>query len=204
VRKDRHQKAKKYKKLGNFLIVVGIIIALSPLWTNIYSYVYQMILQEEPAIEVPDDFEEDVPREFSTAYLELPTLNVGVTVISGTSESDLKKAPGWYTQSALPGEGNTAIAAHRITYGGYFRNLDKLNEGDEIYLSFLDKKYIYQVEWVIITEPNNWSVIAPTETPALTLTTCHPLRGSSHRLIARAVLDRVEPRWVDGEGPVGG
>ena len=197
------KKTSGYRKLGNILIVIGIAIALTPLWSNIYTYIYQYYLQEEPAIEVPGDLDPTIPLEFATAYLEMPTLDVSVTVIKGTSESDLKKAPGWYTQSALPGEGNTAIAAHRITYGGYFRDLDKLEEGDEIHLSFLDTRYTYRVEWVIITEPNDWSVIAPTEQPALTLTTCHPLRGSSHRLIARATLDRIEPRWDGTDGPVG-
>ncbi len=195
---------RRNQRLGNILIVIGILIALTPVWSNLYSYVYQYFLQEDPAIVVPDDLDPEVPIEFTTAYLEMPTLDVEVTVINGTSDSDLKKAPGWYPQSALPGQGNTAIAAHRITYGGYFRDLDKLVEGDEVYLTFMDKRYIYQVQWVKITEPNDWSVIAPTEIPALTLTTCHPLRGSSHRLIARAVLDRVEPRWPEDQEPEDG
>ncbi len=203
MRKTRKEKPSGYRKLGNILIVIGILVALSPLWTNLYTYIYQNYFMEEPTIELPEDMDPLVPLEFTTAYLEMPTLGVSVTVIKGTSESGLKRAPGWYTQSALPGEGNTAIAAHRITYGGYFRDLDKLEEGDEIHLSFLDKRYTYHVQWVKIVEPNDWSVIAPTEQPALTLTTCHPLRGSSHRLIARAVIDRVEPRWADTDGPVG-
>ncbi len=197
MRKQRvSNKDNYFKKLGTVLIVVGIIIALFPVLTNLYSYYYQRTLKEESVtIEVPENEFEKAPVEFKTALLEIPSLDVSVMVVRGTSEKSLRIGPGWYEQSSLPGEGNTAIAGHRTPYGGYFRNLDRLVEGDTIMLSFRETTYVYSVDSVFIVEPTDWSVIASTEQPALTLTTCHPLQGTEERLIVRAYLSEERSRW---------
>jgi sortase (surface protein transpeptidase) len=45
--------------------------------------------------------------------------------------------------------------------------------------------------WVI--QPDDWSVIADTPEPTLTLTTCHPKGSARQRLIARLKLVESPP-----------
>ena len=47
--------------------------------------------------------------------------------VAGTDGGDLRKGPGHYPSTPLPGDrGTVAIAGHRTTYGAPFRKLDKL------------------------------------------------------------------------------
>jgi len=126
-----------------------------------------------------------VPTEFSEAILEIPTLNLTTVVLKGTSQDVLAKAPGWYEESVLPGQGNTAIAGHLNTYGSWFRNLNKLKPGEEIILKLDDQSYLYQVEKVYPVQSTDWSIVEPCGYSALTLSTCIA-NDRSRRLIVRA------------------
>jgi hypothetical protein len=72
MRSKSRVKKSGYRQLGNILIVVGVLIALTPLWTNLYTYIYQYYLQEDPAIEIPEDLDPTVPLEFTTAFWKCP------------------------------------------------------------------------------------------------------------------------------------
>ncbi|MGI6702879.1 MAG: class E sortase [Clostridia bacterium] len=168
---------------------------LYPLFTRVYAQYYQarlMAVAEEyqnPALEYPVEssargLERRMKAEkppvkhmpdgaFMT--IEIPALDLSAVVLEGTDRPTLNKGPGWYQESALPGEGNTAIAGHRNTYGAWFRHVDKLNEGDEIIIGYDSLGYTYKVERVFPIAKNDWSVIEPCGYPALTLTTCHPV-----------------------------
>ena len=124
--------------------------------------------------------------------LEIPAIKLQTMVLKGTGVSVLRKAPGYYTQSKMPGEGNTAIAGHRNTYGAPFRKVNNLKAGDPIYLTYKETRYVYEVERVFIVANNDWSVIDNTKVPSLTLTTCHPIGSDEQRMIVRAVLIRTE------------
>ena len=133
--------------------------------------------------------------------LEIPKLKVDVIVVEGISGNALRAGAGHYPESALPGDvGNVAIAGHRTGFGQPFRNLDKLTKGDVITLETPVGVYTYRVmgefdghgnPW--ITHPLDWTVIGPTPTPVLTLTTCDPPHTSKNRLIVRAELVKTEP-----------
>src|SRR3954447_5355399 len=65
--------------------------------------------------------------------LEIPKMSLDEIVVSGVGTDDLKKGPGHYSQTPLPGEhGNAAIAGHRTTYGAPFLDIDNLQPGDEV------------------------------------------------------------------------
>ncbi|HWP80525.1 MAG TPA: class D sortase [Candidatus Acidoferrum sp.] len=114
--------------------------------------------------------------------LEIPSIGLSCVVVPGTSKEALSAGPGWYEGSARPGEGNTAIAGHEHLW---FKKLRTLKPGDEIALTCNGIKYIYIVESVFPIAVNDWSVIAPTDKPVLTLTTCF---DKTHRLACRAVI----------------
>jgi sortase A len=201
-------RTKHNNKLSWILVISGILLMLYPLFTRVYAQYYQARLMAEaeeyqnPAIEYPVESQR-VARETEKAEkppvkhmpdgafmtIEIPALDLSAVVLEGTDRPILNKGPGWYQESALPGEGNTAIAGHRNTYGAWFRHVDKLNEGDEIIIGYDSLGYTYKVERVFPIAKNDWSVIEPCGYPALTLTTCHPVGSARERLVVRAALE---------------
>ncbi len=62
------------------------------------------------------------------ARLEIPSIGVDNYVVAGVEKSDLKKGPGHYPETPLPGQlGNAAIAGHRTTYGQPFYDIDQVD-----------------------------------------------------------------------------
>ena len=90
------------------------------------------------------------------------TLGVDKIVVAGVALSDLRKGPGLYPFSALPGQiGNAAIAGHRTTYGAPFFHVDGLT-GDEIIVTTVQGKYRYLVTEIKIVKPTDFSVLDQT------------------------------------------
>lgn len=127
--------------------------------------------------------------------LIVPKLNISTPVINGTDNKALKKGPGLYEYAQLPGEGNrnVSIAGHRDIYGSVFYNIDKLGEKDLMYLQDDKNLYEYKYRKTQIIEPDDWSVIYPQGTSCLTLTSCHPIGVSSHRIVVIADLFKITP-----------
>jgi sortase A len=126
------------------------------------------------------------------ARLELPTIGVDKIVVAGVEKNDLKKGPGHYPDTPLPGQlGNSAIAGHRTTFGQPFFDVDKLRNGDEIVVTTLDGRFVYRVTGQEIVSPSDYQVIATTDPTraTLTLTSCHPKYTARERIIVYAELD---------------
>jgi sortase A len=170
------------------------VVALYPLLTDFYAWYQQsqMSRQYHVAINTDNsvaaapggDESPAIDPELVWAMLEIPDIDVESPVVKGTSQELLAKAPGWYTETALPGEGNTAIAGHRTMYGATFRNLAKLKPGSTITLIYDQRTYRYRVQEVALISSNDWSVIRDVGYPALTLTTC--TGNDEKRLAVRA------------------
>ena len=65
--------------------------------------------------------------------IRMHSIGVNSVVVEGTDTSSLRRGPGHYPGTPLPGaRGTVAIAGHRTTYGAPFRRLDKLDTGDRI------------------------------------------------------------------------
>lgn len=122
------------------------------------------------------------------AQLEIPKLDLDKFIIEGVGVEDLKKGPGHYPGTALPGgSGNAAIAGHRTTYGAPFFRLDELQAGDPIFIITPRGRYRYDERAEIVGPDDAW-VLDPTEDNRLTLTTCHPRYSAAQRLIVVAEL----------------
>lgn len=125
--------------------------------------------------------------------IQIPRIDVDWVFVEGIDPEDLKKGPGHYPGSPLPGgQGNVAIAGHRTTYGAPFNRLDELQQGDKITVTNAAEAYVYRVEEIKIVAPTDLSVVAPTADPKLTLTTCHPKFSAKQRLIIVAELSAGE------------
>ncbi|NGO70909.1 class E sortase [Streptomyces boncukensis] len=129
-------------------------------------------------------------------------------VLQNTEPGTLRRGLGHYSRTARLGErGNFAVAGHRRTHGDPFRDFPALRPGDPVVVSDGRTWYTYTLtRRPYRTLPDDTGVVAPLPAPLdpdaapfrrpgryLTLTTCDPEWGSSHRLIAWARLDATRP-----------
>lgn len=124
-------------------------------------------------------------------------------VLENTEARTLQKGLGHYSGTARPGErGNFAVAGHRRTYGDPFKDFPRLRPGDAVIVNDGTTWFTYRIaKKPYRTVPTDTAVVDPVprrsgfEGPGryLTLTTCEPEWGSSHRLIAWAHLDATRP-----------
>jgi len=129
------------------------------------------------------------PAGDALATLKIDKLGLYKAVVEGVDTNDLKKGPGHYAGTPLPGEaGNVAIAGHRTTYGAPFYRINELVPGDPIQLTSKQGTFTYLVKEQKVVGPNDNFVLDPTDDNRLTLTTCHPRFSASQRLIIIATL----------------
>ena len=201
--------------LSVVMAAAGVAMVAYPLATDVYANeVLQSRLNSRyESAEAQQRYEaREVRVGDPLTRLTIPSLGVRTVVVEGTSPAALRAGAGHYPNTPLPGEqGNVGIAGHRTTYGRPFNRLDELAVGQRIVLETPVGTYVYKVAphppdtpnpcandacWV--TTPDDWSVVAPTRRPSLTLTTCHPKGSAQQRLIVRAVL--VERRDARAAG----
>lgn len=123
------------------------------------------------------------------ARMRIPAIDVDKIVVEGVGVSDLKRGPGHYPGSPLPGQpGNAAIAGHRTTYGAPFHRLDELEAGDEILVTTAQGSFSYEVREQLIVSPDQVEVLDDFGDDRLTLTACHPKYSARQRIIVVAAL----------------
>jgi sortase A len=121
----------------------------------------------------------------------IPRIGLTAIFVEGTRADDLRKGPGHYEMTALPGGGKTvAIAGHRTTYGAYFRHIDDLRRGDVITLRMRYGEYRYVVFAYRIVDNRDWSIIRARRFETLVLSACHPLYSAAQRWVVFARLVR--------------
>ena len=131
------------------------------------------------------------------ARMEIPAIGVSEYVVEGTDTGDLRKGPGHYPDTPLPGEpGTAAIAGHRTTYGAPFRDIDDLKPGRVIRVDMPDGRFVYRVEEVRIVDDSDLSVLEPVGHRRLMLSACHPLYSAAERVIVFARQVRRESSRV--------
>ena len=130
----------------------------------------------------------------------LPSLDERYYVVEGTDTGNLRKGPGHYPKTSLPGErGTVAIAGHRTTYGAPFRDIDQLKRGQEIILSMPYGRFIYRVQKTQIVDDSALWITDPVGYDRLVLSACHPLYSAAQRIVAFARLEeRLPPTVRDG------
>jgi LPXTG-site transpeptidase (sortase) family protein len=145
----------------------------------------------------------------SSTYLEIPAIGVSAPIQSVgliELEEDGQRyqqwqvpnayAVGWHTSSAGFGTaGNTVLNGHNNVYGSVFRDLVDLELGDEIVAHENGQTYHYQVAYREVVEEkdqpldvrlNNAKWMFPTADERLTLISCWPDIGATHRVIVVA------------------
>jgi sortase A len=122
-------------------------------------------------------------------------MGLDMVVVNGTDEATLKKGPGRYLRSALPGQGSLVyIAGHRTTYLAPFSKIDQLHKGDRVTIVMPYATFVYRVTGFRIVAANDLSVLRSPGHELLELQACHPRFFATHRFIAFALPVKVIPR----------
>jgi sortase A len=129
--------------------------------------------------------------------ISIPSIGVSNFLVEGTDTGNLRKGPGHYPKTPLPGErGTVGIAGHRTTHGAPFRKIDKLRRGDRITIDMAYGRFVYRVERTKIVEPDDFSVLRKVRHNRLMMSACHPLYSAAQRIIAFARFERRGPPRV--------
>jgi sortase A len=126
--------------------------------------------------------------------LRVPRLGLSAVIVKGSSPAPLRKGPGTFDGTPLPGErGTAAIAGHRTTYGAPFRDIDDLRRGDLVVARMPYGTVRYRVEGHRIVQPDDLSVLRRVRHDRLILSACHPRFSSEKRIVVFAREVEVVP-----------
>ncbi len=191
--------------IGRTLIILGLLIlgfvGFELLGTNVAEARDQSTLKDQlvappPAADLPvsaplldQPAPPPPPVGSAVAQIRIPRIGVDKAVVEGVDLADLRKGPGHYANTPLPGQpGNSAIAGHRTTYGAPFFRLDEMEPGDPILVSTVQGAFRYEVSKVVVVKPSQVEVLETTAGNQLTLTTCNPRFSAAQRLVVVADL----------------
>ena len=129
--------------------------------------------------------------------ITIPSIKLSRFLIEGTDTASLRKGPGHYEDTPLPGQrGTSAIAGHRTTYGAPFRHLDGVRRGQRVIVDMPYGRFVYRVQGTRVVDDRDVSVLRRKRYDRLVLSACHPLYSAAQRIIAFARLQRRLPPRV--------
>ena len=132
-------------------------------------------------------------------YIEIPKIDIVYPIYHGTDEAVLQIAIGHLDWTSLPvgGEGShCVVSGHRgLPSARLFTDLDQMEIGDTFLLRVLDEVLTYEVDQILIVEPQVTENLLIVEGEDLcTLITCTPYGINSHRMLVRG--HRIETEEV--------
>ena len=215
IRKHAKIEAGKKRKHRRLIpIIAGLLVVLLILFLQYNRLVFAPIMAYVSPGNSEDTGISALDPTVSTAVgpdnrLIIPKLNVDVPVNFGISNDTATinaamehgvaqfSIPG---ASAMPGEiGNLVITGHSAgdvyssnQYKFIFSGLERLTNGDLIYIDYQGVRYTYTVVKMETVEPSNVAALVyETNKPMLTLITCTPLGTSRYRLLVTA--EQINP-----------
>jgi sortase A len=185
--------------VSGVLLISDAVVTLA--WQEPVSAYFserQQVKLEKALIDPPKRVVQKEPlRGDALGKLLMPSIGVSEYVVEGTDADSLRKGPGHYPDTPLPGQrGTSAIAGHRTTYGAPFRNLDKLEKGDRIVVELPYGTFVYRVDKTQIVDDSALWVTRKVGHDQLVLTACHPLYSAAQRIVAFARLAQRRPAKV--------
>lgn len=124
-------------------------------------------------------------------YLNVPKIGIDVPIILGANQKNLSKGATLMTETSYPigGENtNAVIAGHRgLPNKRMFRDIEKIEVGDLIYVENFKEKLTYKVVKTDIIEPDEIDkILIQDGKDMLSLFTCHPYRVDNMRYVVYA------------------
>lgn len=124
-------------------------------------------------------------------YITIPKIDISLPILLGANTENMKLGAVHLTETSYPigGENtNSVIAAHRgYSTAKMFRNIDKLEIGDVIYIQNFREELTYCVYDIKIISPSDVEELKIEEgKDIITLITCHPYRVNTQRYVVKA------------------
>ncbi len=219
IRKKAVESVKKTRRGRRLIpILAGVAVVFLILFLQYNRLIFAPIMAYvSPGNVPPSEIEAIDPTITQTVSsdprLIIPKLNVDVPVHFGISLAEVMPAMADGVAhyriagaSAFPGEiGNLVITGHSAgdvyssnPYKYIFSGLERLEDGDLIYVNYKSKRYTYSVFKRDVVEPSNVAaLVIDTDKPILTLVTCTPLGTSRYRLLLFA--EQISPSYEKAE-----
>ncbi len=170
------------------------------LWSEALNYNAGILKRDNQYVPVEGELQKyyellNVDGSGVMGYIEIPKINCYLPIYHGTQESILQIAVGHIEWTSLPVGGESThcvLSGHRgLPSARLFTDLDKLDEGDVFTLRVLDEVLAYEVDQILVVEPDELDALQIVEgEDYCTLVTCTPYGINSHRLLVRG--HRVE------------
>ena len=142
---------------------------------------------------IPLDAYEPTPEE-TVGSIAIPRLGIEEALHVGMTLTAINRGPSMWPGTALPGGvGNLVVAGHRTTYGGPFRDLDALAEGDPVVFTTDEGTFTYEVIGTRIVEPEALGIANQSNYSTATLFACHPPGSAAQRIV-------VDLQLLDDDG----
>ena len=173
------------------------------LWQDAASYNQSLLTRSNPYL-LSDEQKAEYDRLLDVSglgvmgYIEIPSIDCSLPIYHGTEESVLQIAVGHLEWSSLPVGGESThcvLSGHRgLPSAKLFTNLDKLQAGDIFMLRVLDEVLTYEVDQILIVEPQETGALRIEEgKDYCTLVTCTPYGINTYRLLVRGHrIDNIE------------
>jgi len=127
--------------------------------------------------------------------IRIGRIGLKMVVVQGTDHDTLKKGPGHYIASGLPGESKLIyVAGHRTTYLAPFAYINAIRVGDYVSLEVPYGTFTYRVIRHYVVPADQVSILVNRGREILRLQACHPRFFATHRYIVDAKLVGVAPR----------
>ena len=215
IRKKATENAKKTRRHRHLVpILAGLAVVLLILFLQYNRLIFAPIMAYVSPGNAPASQIEAVDPTINQTVsadprLIIPKLNIDVPVHFGIALDEVMSAMNNGVAhyriagaSAYPGEiGNLVITGHSAgdvyssnQYKYIFSGLERLEDGDLIYINYNSVRYTYRVVKKEVVEPTNVAaLVVQTDKPLLTLVTCTPLGTSRYRLLVTA--EQISPDY---------
>ena len=165
------------------------------LWEDARAY-NQTLVEKENRFQITDEEREtyesllNVGGNGIIGYIEIAKIGCSLPIYHGTDEGVLQIAVGHIEGTSLPTGGESThcvVSGHRgLPSAKLFTDLDKLIPGDTFVLRVLDETLTYEVDQILIVEPQELAALEIEEgRDYCTLVTCTPYGINTHRLLVR-------------------
>lgn len=219
IRKKATENAKKTRRKRHLIpIISGVAVVLLILFLQYNRLIFAPIMAyvspgNAPASEI-EAIDPTITQTVSAdPRLIIPKINVDVPINFNISLDEVMEAMNNGVAhyriagaSAFPGEiGNLVITGHSAgdvyssnPYKYIFSGLERLEDGDLIYVNYNSVRYTYRVVKKEVIEPSNVSaLVVDTNKPLITLVTCTPLGTSRYRLLVTG--EQISPSYDGAE-----
>lgn len=215
IRKKATENVKKSRRKRHLIpILAGVAVVLLILFLQYNRLIFAPIMAYVSPGNAPASGIEAVDPTITGSVspeprLIIPKINVDVPIRFDIQLSDVMDAMNNGVAhyriagaSAYPGEiGNFVITGHSAgdiyssnPYKYIFSGLERLEDGDLIYVNYKSVRYTYRVVKKEVIEPTNVAaLVIDTDKPVLTLITCTPLGTSRYRLLVTA--EQISPSY---------